>query len=38
MTELFSLSAASVHYARSNRLVAADGAELASIVEILRPV
>jgi chorismate-pyruvate lyase len=38
MTELFELPAATTHYARSNRLLAADGTELASIVEILRPV
>jgi hypothetical protein len=38
MTELFELPSATVHYARSNRLLDADGNELASIVEILRPV
>jgi chorismate-pyruvate lyase len=38
MTELFNLPKASIHFARSNRLINADGTELASIVEILRPV
>lgn len=38
MTELFEISAPRPLYARSNRLLAADGTELASIVEILRPV
>ena len=38
MTELFHLQKPSVHFGRSNRLINADGVELASIVEILRPV
>jgi chorismate-pyruvate lyase len=38
LTELFELPSATTHYARSNRLVDGDGSELASIVEILRPV
>ena len=38
MTELFNLQKPSLHFARSNRLINADGVELASIVEILRPV
>jgi hypothetical protein len=38
MTELFALSSPAVLYGRSNRLLGADDTELASIVEILRPV
>lgn len=38
MSELFQLTHTSVHFARSNRLIDADGTELAKIVEILRPV
>jgi chorismate-pyruvate lyase len=38
MMELFALSSAAVFYGRSNRLLGADDTELASIVEILRPV
>jgi chorismate-pyruvate lyase len=38
LTELFNLTRGAVHYARSNRLIDANGTELAVIVEILRPV
>jgi chorismate-pyruvate lyase len=38
MSELFQLTHTSVHFGRSNRLIDADGTELAKIVEILRPV
>ena len=38
LTDLFELPSATTHYARSNLLLNSDGSELASIVEILRPV
>lgn len=38
LTELFKLSSGSMHFGRSNRLLDANGNELAVIVEILRPV
>ena len=38
MSDLFQVPASALHYARSNRLLDSEENELASIVEILRPV